>query len=259
MTNYDDQLFEAIINGCDPNTIKQCLDNGADPNAVYYDGFTTPLFFIASHKINFRPVGIPFPNINGEVASINLLVQYSADVNKACIAGTTPLHAAIKRGRFEIAEALLNNNADPNAADEDKRTPIFYFFTKTATNIELLDLLLRFGADINWLDYGYSTVLYYAVRQGNLEVIKKCIEYGVDLNHKDGGGWTALDYAKVCRRSIFDNKIVNFLKKAMKNADLIQQMTNQAVPTKTSSQIPNKTSEEKEEEIVEIEGFTKLM
>ena len=92
-----------------------------------------------------------------------------------------------------------------------------------------------------------------------MEVIKKCIEYGVDLNHKDGGGWTALDYAKVCRRSIFDNKIVNFLKKAMKNADLIQQMTNQAVPTKTSSQIPNKTSEEKEEETVEIEGFTKLM
>lgn len=96
----------------------------------------------AANKINLRGTTELFRAVErGELSEVYRLIDDGADVNARSktqgvistvmfrvpyAAGSTPLHAAALLGHFDIAEALLKNNADPNLRNSDGHTPLDY-------------------------------------------------------------------------------------------------------------------------------------
>ncbi len=61
-------------------------------------------------------------------------------------------------------------------------------------NIEVVKLIIKYGANINKTDYGGNTPLIHALVNKKENIIKFLVEYGADVNIK--GGFTALELAK---------------------------------------------------------------
>jgi ankyrin repeat protein len=85
---------------------------------------------------------------------------------------------------------LLARGADPNARDEDGRTPLFS--AVLGGSIALLGLLLESKADVNARDETEATVLHVAAEEVLPEAASLLIARGADVNAQDGEGNTPL-------------------------------------------------------------------
>ena len=80
---------------------------------------------------------------------------------------------------------------------------------KTGVDVKSLDMVVKYGADINAKDNNGRTALMYAVAfNPNPEVVKYLLAHGADAKITDLQGKTALDYAS-------DNEIIQLLKRSM--------------------------------------------
>uniref|UniRef100_A0A8C4PAH4 Ankyrin repeat domain-containing protein 26-like n=1 Tax=Dromaius novaehollandiae TaxID=8790 RepID=A0A8C4PAH4_DRONO len=61
----------------------------------------------------------------------------------------------------------------------------------------MVEFLLGKGADVHTRDQSERTPLMTAASGGELNLIKVLLRYGADLSHKDVNGWTAEDYAVI--------------------------------------------------------------
>ena len=110
-----------------------------------------------------------------------------------------PLKSAIRKCcdyiKIDIINILLEKGADINAKDNYGRTPLMHAIQYGCSE-EVIKILLEKGADINAKDnYGW-TPLMYAIQYGcSEEVIKILLEKGADINAKDNYGWTPLMHA----------------------------------------------------------------
>ena len=75
--------------------------------------------------------------------------------------GRTAVWCAAARGRADNLQALLENDANPNLADHQGRSPIF-----VAANPEVATLLTNFGADLQCTDNQGNTPLEYLAAHG---------------------------------------------------------------------------------------------
>ena len=152
--------------------------------------------------------------------------------------GQTPLHVAVIHNQLEIAALLLANDADVNARDPDKKTPLI-LAVFTYNHDKMVRLLLAKGADVNLSDAWSMTALAYAAKQGQIddakiliandaninfasgstplyfavigthtEMVELLLANGADVNHKVGG-FTPLHAAK----QSFDPKIEALIRK----------------------------------------------
>ncbi|XP_020248446.1 ADP-ribosylation factor GTPase-activating protein AGD3-like isoform X2 [Asparagus officinalis] len=77
-----------------------------------------------------------------DIAMVELLLQYGANVNAADLNGRTPLHHCIIKGRNIFAKLLISRGADPHVVDKDGKTPLQYALESgTIDNEEILVLL----------------------------------------------------------------------------------------------------------------------
>lgn len=74
---------------------------------------------------------------------VELLLNYSAGVNRACARGWTPLHEAVCRNSVEICEMLLGAGANINQTNHYSITP-FFLAAQTGCQ-EVLALLINNG------------------------------------------------------------------------------------------------------------------
>jgi hypothetical protein len=129
----------------------------------------------------------------GDAEAVRALLDEGADPRAADIDGEAPLHQAVRWGRSQVAEALLARGADPNARDPYGVTPLHL---AARSSEALVDLLLRHGAEPGVTDGFGCTPLHDAAAAGQARVVERLIDGGADVNAADVNGYTPLQGAQ---------------------------------------------------------------
>jgi ankyrin repeat protein len=89
-------------------------------------------------------------NEKEEWASITKkLINEGYNVNEEDNGGWTPLHFAAQAGGRDVAEILIESGANISAKDENGNTPLWVATMNSYNGLELINLLLKNGADPN--------------------------------------------------------------------------------------------------------------
>lgn len=123
----------------------------------------------------------------GDVIEAAAALKAGAQVNARHDFGRTPLFIAINKCNLQVAEMLLAEGADPNVPDTlYNHTPLVQVCRWSRT--ELVDLLLKYDADIKIADADGRGPLHHAARNGNRIIVDKLLAKGADVNEKDKKG-----------------------------------------------------------------------
>ncbi|KAH7025755.1 ankyrin repeat-containing domain protein [Microdochium trichocladiopsis] len=132
--------------------------------------------------------------IQGYSRMIKLLCASGAYVDIKDKNGQTPLHYAISHGRSEVAETLLAAGADTNLVSKGE-TPLCRATSKC--NLQIIDLLLRHGADVAVPspNYGGALAIHLAAIGPSAEVLKRLLEAGSPSSAHDDSKRTPAEWA----------------------------------------------------------------
>ena len=203
-TGFTDALHKMVSEGqINP---KKYLDAGGNPNGR--SKYNHSLLHTATWKENLplieslieRGADINIRDSDRETplhkaksrSTAQLLLTNGAEVNARNKNGNTPLHS-MWRLNLEVVEILLKYGADPNIQGFNKKTPLYY-----VRNYEQAKLLLENNANPNVQDKYGNTPLHaiYGVRQleisEKLKIAEVLIQYGANINIKDKQGNTPL-------------------------------------------------------------------
>ena len=176
-------VLEAIYDE-EIDTLKEYLENGANPNSVI-NTYGDTIFHDACKTENED--------------IIKLLLKYKADPNIKGINGYSALRNAVNNEDVYLVKLLLEYGADPNTRDTvAKITPIMYL---DSYNLDIADALLDYGADIDAQDELGNTALHYAVstgpnRMGDYDFVKYLLEHGANISIKNKKGEYPYDLVK---------------------------------------------------------------
>jgi ankyrin repeat protein len=109
---------------------------------------------------------------------------------------------------FARVRALLAAGADPDARDQDERTPLFS--AVLGNSVGLIGLLLEAGADVNAADADGFTALHFAAQEHLPAIARLLLGRGADPNLPDGDGATPLWRAVQSARG--DNELIETLR-----------------------------------------------
>jgi ankyrin repeat protein len=126
-----------------------------------------------------------------------------ANPNEDTQMGNNPLEEACLHGEKDMAALLLAHNATL------ERAPKALLHAAYEGNVDIMQMLLDHGADINLHPYGkYTTLplqresedwgsaLHTAVKGGHMEAVEFLLEKGAAKDYRNEVGVTALDLAK---------------------------------------------------------------
>ena len=138
---------------------------------------------------------------NNYFKTIELLINNGADINSHQSKLTeTPLHRLCARikPQIDVITMILKNGADVNAINVSGKTPVFY--CSFNYSVELLNLLVKYGADINIKDKYKNTLLHddyiNCYDEHFEEFLKALISLDFDINSKNSSGLTPLELCK---------------------------------------------------------------
>ena len=130
---------------------------------------------------------------NGDLPAVRALAP-NTDVNVAEADGTTALHWASHLNQPEIVDLLLREGADFDAVNRYGVTPLW--LACVDGEVSVIQRLLRAGADPNTRMAAGDTVLMRAARAGNLGTVKLLLSAGAAVNAREHRqGQTALMWA----------------------------------------------------------------
>lgn len=135
--------------------------------------------------------------ILGLIPRILDLIHHGAQVNTRAPYGETALDYAVRFHRHQAAIQLLETGADPNISDDTGATPLFRAVTDCNAS-EVVEKLLRSGADVNHRDLYHRTPLMGAARSAcvrNVAVILDRARDTVQLDAIDDQLMRASDLA----------------------------------------------------------------
>jgi uncharacterized protein len=155
------------------------------------------------------------------------LIKSGTDVNAVDANGTSQLMNACRWADEWAVRFLLNHGAKPDYPKSPKgRTPLMvacaYYSGKS-----ICSMLIEKGANVNVTAQDGITSLMLAAENAKLDVVELLLRHGANPNAKDGSGKTAYDYAaradvsEYLKKSVKDTRldkqaVMDLLKKAMK-------------------------------------------
>ncbi|CAI7591781.1 unnamed protein product [Penicillium glandicola] len=185
-------LTSAAVNG-NSELVSLLLAHGADPN------------LIVDRREQCAPLMVAVMYGHEKIARI-LVPGTGSDI------GTRALAFAVRHGKIQIAEILLQSGAPPQfCASEvpeawenraEWMQPLLHAVKRNS--LELVELLLSYGADINvecserpgsGINQSFDHAIFWAVEKGQEEMVNLLLERGVDPNVTDMIGQPLLTYA----------------------------------------------------------------
>ncbi|PNS20140.1 hypothetical protein CAC42_5590 [Sphaceloma murrayae] len=140
------------------------LQAGANPNAKGGDAVATPVLW-ASRKC--------------QLDVVNLLLEHGADPLITDDAGYNLLHCVTLDGNvFQLVLLLHQPDIPVDSPDSQGHTSLMWAAYKGFP--ACVDVLLRWGANVNATDEMGFTALHWALVKGNFGCIQKLVEYGAD-------------------------------------------------------------------------------
>jgi ankyrin repeat protein len=128
------------------------------------------------------------------IETIQFLIKNKANPNLKNSQGFAPIHFAIRSGKPEIIDLLLDNGSDREIkTGYPELTPLCLALSNK--NYDLVKLLLRRGVKS---DYPYCvapTLLHYAARENDIKLMDLILEYNGNKNSKDDKDRTPMHYA----------------------------------------------------------------
>ena len=197
----------------DAATVKQLIDGGADVDTRRADGATALLW--AAHWDDRETVRLLLDagaavNVaddygvtplmraseNASGATVDMLLAAGADPNATQASGLTALMIAARTGNIEIVRALMEHDADVNAATNATAATALMWAVAAPHRI-VVERLLEGGADVGVSTTKGMTPLLTAAQQGDIETARLLISAGADVNQPGADGTYPLPFAIV--------------------------------------------------------------
>ncbi|MBS1703114.1 MAG: ankyrin repeat domain-containing protein [Armatimonadetes bacterium] len=109
--------------------------------------------------------------------------------------GATPLHRAAVFAQIEVVRLLLAFGANANATDHRRSTPLHFACHDFYDSIPVMKLLLDAGAQMDARDNYWCSALMTAANYSNLPAVSFLLAQGARIDFRDRHGRTALDIA----------------------------------------------------------------
>jgi ankyrin repeat protein len=180
-------------------TARLLLERGVDVNARDKDGWTSLHFAAFEGRVEVAQVLLDYganaklETMWGETALhlvspgeydseergvgiARMLLEHGVDVHAQNKADATALHLAAFSGRLEIVQLLLDHSSNPNAENEEGRTPLDSVtrgkYKSPEHGVSIARLLLELGVNVNAQENNRFTPLHWATFYGKLEVVQ---------------------------------------------------------------------------------------
>jgi ankyrin repeat protein len=202
--------------------------NNADITPLYvacYHGFADIMALLLSHNVNARIVSKQRASAllvaaqQGHIGIVTeLLRSTNVEINVAMHSGMSPLMAAAQRQSddTQLVELLLRHGADPYQVDRRGRQAIHY--AAAVGNIAIVDVLFQRQGSINVQTQAGATPLILAAQRADIALVSRLLELraALDIEMNTPRGKTALFAATETGNS----ELVILLLKAGANRDI---------------------------------------
>jgi ankyrin repeat protein len=193
-----DAPLASAVQKMDRGAIRQLIDKRVDVNAPQVDG-TTALHWAAYHddlelanrllaagasvkaanRYGVTPLSLACTN--GNAGMVERFLDAGADANASLPGGETMLMTAARTGKVAAVRTLIARGADVHAK-ESRRGQTAMMWAAAEGHADVIDELVKSGADFRTpLDSGYTPLLF-AVRHGHIGAAKALLKAGVDVN-----------------------------------------------------------------------------
>lgn len=145
----------------------------------------------------FDPVVMAINNgASNEVVKYLLTQKGNDKKDKITHDGRTYLHWAAYKGNLEIVDLLISKGYDINLKDEKGATPLEFAAGSGLSNVAVYDRFFKAGIDAKKkYTNGASILLIGMPSMKDLSVADYLVSKGLSLTETDAGGATAFDYA----------------------------------------------------------------
>ena len=142
---------------------------------------------MTTSDVNDITVTTPLHNAvkNGHLNAVKLLLKHNANVNikdhtdNKCDRGTTPLILAAMHNQIDIANELLDNQANANVKSLLWDTPLHLAVSYNYK--DMVRLLLKYEADIESRGVFDHTSMHIASEEGHYDMVKLLLNNGADI------------------------------------------------------------------------------
>lgn len=185
------------------NVVEVLVEMGADVEArCHFDQFT-PLMLATicslqqhlSHNLCPPHLRQHEDEIDSHAEVVEVLLAKEANVDSVDRQhGRSAAHFASLNGNAEILQLLLRAGANGDAEDLSGWTPLFYAVQRG--DLASIKVLVQIGANINKKDSVGATPLAHAANLGHVAMVKELLDHGADQTVQDNMRKTPLDYAQ---------------------------------------------------------------